>query len=189
MRKKEDKQIKERKQLKEFFPNGFETFPLAIRNKIMSLAGLFLGGGFAVFLLFLVAGGMEFWYLPAMVIVFGIFLIGQLYYLASNGQLKEVEGVIIDKEKDGYRKQNSYLVVQDTKSAVYRIIATDHSKNYKIGDIVRFYSVADALTHLKDGVYEVRVVHAIERLSAKITTDEEDEKLKNVAEKENSVQG
>lgn len=154
-----------------------DDFPAAVRNKLVMLTALFIGGGIALILFFFVMGMLDFWYLPIAVIGYGLYLIMQLYYLASNEKLREIEGVVIDKEKSGYRKQNHFLVVQTSKGAVYRVFATDHSSQYKEGDIVRFYSTREALNNLKDGVFEVRVVYAIERVSAKVTTDEEDEKI------------
>ena len=49
---------------------------------------------------------------------------------------------------------------------------------------MRFYSNADALKNLKDGIYEVRVVYAMERLSAKITDEKEDEALEAIENEE-----
>ena len=143
---------------------------------------MFLGGGIALILVMLVVGMKEMWYFPLIIIGYGLYLIFQLYYLASNDRLKETEGVVIDTERGGYRKQNHYLIVQTTKGAVYKVFAADKSSQYKEGDIVRFYSTKESLENLNDGVFEVRVVYAIERLSAKITTDEQDEKIKKKAD-------
>lgn len=175
---------KESKTLKSIFPKPYEEYPSAVRSKLMSLFFVFIGGGAIMLLLFSVLGMLQYWYLPAIVIVFGLFMILQLAYYSSNDKLREVEGVVIDKERDGYRKQNSYLLVQTAKGAVYRVIATEKSRKYKEGDIVRFYSNADALKNLKDGIYEVRVVYAMERLSAKITDEKEDEALEAIENEE-----
>lgn len=183
MRRSKDTE-KEPKTLKSFFPKPYEEYPPAVRSKLMSLFFVFIGGGAIMLLLFSALGMLQYWYLPAIVIVFGLFMILQLAYYSSNDKLREVEGVVIDKERDGYRKQNSYLLVQTAKGAVYRVIATEKSRKYKEGDIVRFYSNADALKNLKDGIYEVRVVYAMERLSAKITDEKEDEALEAIENEE-----
>lgn len=160
-----------------YFPIPYEEYPAAVRAKIVSLFLAFISGGL-LFLVLLGALGMEeYWYLAAIIILFGVVMVAQLSYYAARGKLKEVEGVVIEKERNGYRRQYTYLWVQTAKGSVYRIYATDKSRGYKEGDIVRFYSNADNLHNLRDGIHEIRVVYAIERLSAKITTDGEDEKL------------
>lgn len=179
---------KEKPKKNQSFQKKMAEFPAAVKNKLITLFLLFIGGGAALILALLAAGMSDMWYFPLIIMGYGIYLIFQLYYMASSGNLKETEGVVIDKERSGYRKQNSYLIVQTSRGVVYRVIATDRSSQYKEGDIVRFYSTKEALNHLKDGVFEVRVVYAIERVSAKVTTDEEDEKIRLQEEAEKELQ-
>lgn len=168
---------------------SIDDFPAAIKSRIVTLSGLFIGGGTALLLIFLTAGMASYWYLPVLVMVYGVYLVWQLYHLAASDKIREKEGVLIDKEKGGYRKQHSFLVIQTPEGNVYRVLATERSRQYRVGDIVRFYSTPNALNHLKDGVFEVRVIYAIERVSAKVTTDEEDKKIlsqENIVSEENN---
>lgn len=170
--------------LKSWFPISYEEYPPAVRAKLLSLFLAFISGGTVFLILLGVLGMLEYWYFAAFIILFGVGMILQLSYFAANDRLTEVEGVVIEKERDGYRKQHLYLLIQTVKGDVYRIYAADKSRKYKEGDIVRFYSAADQLNNWRDGICEARVVYAMERVTAKITTDEEDEKLKKLKMRE-----
>ena len=100
--------------------------------------------------------------------------------------MQEIEGVVIEKERSGYRKQKVFLYIQTPKKAVYRILATESGMKYKKGNIVRFYTTKNSLNNLQDGVYIVNSVYAVDRLSAKVTSDEEDAEVENALRQENS---
>lgn len=160
-----------------FLPEPFENYPDAVKRRILDIITTFVLGGILLLVLLLVAGAGSYWYLGAVICVFGTGMAARIAFMASNGRLKETEGVITGMERAGYRMQKSYLLIQTMHGAVYRVISSDNRKRYREGNIVRFYTTPESLCHLRDGEYVVNVVYAMERISAKVTSDDEDEKI------------
>ena len=174
-------QIKEK-----LFPTDKAEIPQCISKQIQKNILLFIAGGLLLLLFLIVVKAWEFVYMAVGIILFGIYISLYLYHMAATGKMVEVEGVIIEKERTGYRKQKLFLYIQTPNHAVYRILATELGMKYKEGNIMRFYSSVDSLKNLQDGVYIVNTVYASQRLSAKITNDEEDEKIDQIKSEENN---
>lgn len=174
-------------QLKEkLFPVKKEEVPQCISKQIHKNILMFIVGGLFLLLFLLVVKAWDFVYMAVGIVLFGIYISLYLYHMAITGKMVEVEGVIIEKERTGYRKQKLFLYIQTPNHVVYRILATELGMKYKEGNIMRFYSTADSLKNLQDGVYIVNTVYASQRLSAKITNDEEDKKIDQIKSEENN---
>lgn len=168
-----------------FFPEPYENYPAAVKKHIMDTVSMFVMGGILLLVLLFAAGAGSYWYLGAVICAFGAGTAARTAFLAANGRLEETEGVVTGTERAGYRMQKNYLVVQTARGSVYRVILSDSKRKYREGNIVRFYTTPESLCHLKDGEYEVNVVYAMERVSAKVTSDEEDEKILAAENKKN----
>ena len=168
-------------QMKEnIFPADKAEISPCISKQIHKNILMFIAGGLLLLLFLIVVKAWEFVYMAVGIVLFGVYISLYLYHMAVTGKMVEVEGVIIEKERTGYRKQKLYLYIQTSKHAVYRILATELGMKYKEGNIIRFYSNEDSLNNLQDGVYIVNTVYASERLSAKITSDDEDEEIDQI---------
>jgi hypothetical protein len=183
----ENEEISKLTQLKEkLFPSIGKEIPTGVSKQIHKNLAMFVGGGIFLLIFLLAVQAWEFLYMAVGIILFGLYISLYIYHLALTDKIREIEGVVIEKERSGYRKQKLYLYIQTPKHAVYRILVTESGRKYKEGNIVRFYSVANALNNLQDGVNIVSSVYAVERLSAKVTSDEEDAEVENVLRQENS---
>lgn len=184
MRKKKDKKNDLKGLREKLFPKSEKVIPVGISKQISRNMVLFVGGGLLL-LIFLMAVGMwELIYAAVGIILFGIYISLYTYHLVLTDNMQEIEGVVIEKERSGYRKQKVFLYIQTPKKAVYRILATESGMKYKKGNIVRFYTTKNSLNNLQDGVYIVNSVYAVNRLSAKVTNDEEDEEVESVLRQE-----
>ena len=184
MREKKDKKF-DLKGLKErFFPKSEKAVPVGISKQISRNMVLFVGGGLLLMIFLMAVGMWELIYAAVGIILFGIYISLYTYHLVLTDNMQEIEGVVIEKERSGYRKQKVFLYIQTPKKAVYRILATESGMKYKEGNIVRFYTTKNSLNNLQDGVYIVNSVYAVDRLSAKVTSDEEDEEVENALRQE-----
>lgn len=184
MRKKKDKKNDLKGLREKLFPKSEKAIPVGISKQISRNMVLFVGGGLLL-LIFLMAVGMwELIYAAVGIILFGIYISLYTYHLVLTDNMQEIEGVVIEKVRSGYRKQKVFLYIQTPKKAVYRILATESGMKYKKGNIVRFYTTKNSLNNLQDGVYIVNSVYAVDRLSAKVTSDEEDEEVESVLRQE-----
>lgn len=140
--------------------------PIAVKNKITSMGMIFLSTGFLSLaigfqnkmLLFIVTGFFT--------VGFGLFSMIQMYVLAKSNKMLEITGVVVDIDKEGYRKQNTYLYIKTIERVTYKIFAVDKkAAKYKKGTIVSFYTTQKAIDEsFKDGVYEIPTVFAIARV-------------------------
>lgn len=99
----------------------------------------------------------------------GIGMSGSLYYESTRDHIKEVSGVIIYTERQGYRKQKKSLHVQDDSGNVYSIYVTElkNKVQFRNGNKIIFY-VKTSLLRYEDGLYWGGYPIIVKRLDAKI---------------------
>lgn len=161
----------------------WSNMPEAIKDKILQTLGLFCGGGLLLFAFILINRRyFNLWICTAMMVVFGIVTSISIYLQYSKGLIEEVEGVIIEKEKNSVLRaakktlKNAVTVlVQAEDNVVYQITLYGSQTGFKEGQTVKFYSPKDKLNNFKDGVYVVNTIYAVQRVNVALTEEELEE--------------
>lgn len=152
----------------------FSTLPTALRNRCIFNILTFVGVGLLTAILAIAYGAYPLLICSAVLILFGIVTVLFILNNFKKGNILEITGVIIAKDKEGYRKQHKYINIEDDCHRVYRLLITEKVKRYKIGDIIVFYTTKDSISQPVDAEYRVFKTYAIERFNASVSNEEEE---------------
>lgn len=127
-----------------FFPDDAKAH---IKKTMVTMAGFLfitLLGTFAI--------NLSLW--PSVILVMLITLINLYRYFSVFGrnEFEVIDGICIDIEKQGYRKQTKRIFIQTPEETVYRFII--YEKRYKIGNKIRVYYKKDKYL-VKDGYIDI----------------------------------
>ena len=162
----------------------YGEIPEAIKGRIYVTLFGFGGIGIVALIVNLINYNKSFVFMAIVLLLFAIFNGLYLLFQAGRDNIIEIEGVITQKEKKGVRKGEYDAYVQTAEGDVYKIFLTKMYKDYKRGHIIRFYTLKEGSRYCKDGVINLSTIYAMERLSAKVTTDEEDQYINQELEDE-----
>ena len=151
------------------------TMPKALRNKCLLLSCLFGGIGILGIVFAIVYKTPAFIICAVALILFAILSTFNIIFQYRSGNILEITGVIISRDKGGYRRQKKYASVEDDKHRVFRIMLTDGQRRYKVGDIITFYTTKDGISSPVDAEYRVFKLFAVERFNASIMEEEAEE--------------
>lgn len=173
----------------DFGNTTFGELPKALRNRCLTNLGLFVGIGVFSVIIALAYGVYPFLLCSAILILFGIITVYFIIRNFKNGEILEITGVVTQKDREGYRKQHKYINIEDDNHRVYRLLLTEKSRRFKVGDMVTFYTTKDSISQPVDAEYRVFKLYAIERFNASVTEeDAEQDNLDDLVIKPKSEQ-
>ena len=152
----------------------YNDFPDVIREKIVKTLGMFVGLGLLICLCSITMGASLI-YCGIIFIIAGVVFALDVYYNCAANKMVEVEGVVVGVEREGYRKQRTYLLVMTENKTFFKVLITEKKHfYYKVSDIVRFYTNIRSIDeNFEDGIYTIRTLYTIERL--KMDTEAEND--------------
>lgn len=158
----------------------FNSFPSAIKNRLLMNIGIFGGCSFGILVYGLMSYNSELFNSAIIIFAFGLYIILELYNKSKNGEIKELDAVIIDKVIKNnnplnisfpWSKKNIKLIVEDEDENVYLIKTYGKPKEYDISNIIRFYIDEKDKLRKNDGLIIPERIYAIERISLALNDD------------------
>lgn len=149
----------------------FEDLDKRLRRKIASDGLLFMFASIVVLLFAFQTKTIETLWLAFLLLVVGLMFVYRIYYLATRGKITKIEGMIIEIETSGYRKQLKKLHVQDYEGVVYNLSVSGYKYSFRVANEVVFFVENAALEDNRffDGEYVIGTPLYFEITNAKVT--------------------
>lgn len=156
---------------------SFSEADNGVISKMVQIILIFGGGCIASIFFAFSTKSFGFFIFAFLVAGFGFMLAWELYYAVTRKKIIRIEGVLMDIQKTGFDllTKSTYMIIQTTDYKVYKICVPENKRNYSVGNIVAFYTTSHYLNNFVDGEFIIRSVLAIERVSAVVLPEDEEE--------------